>query len=433
MKIAVAGTGYVGLVTGSCFANLGYDVVCVDKVEAKVRALNRGKIPIYEPGLEELVRINRKEGRLHFTTRMRDAVHGCDIIFICVSTPSKESGEADLISVEQVSREIARHMNGYKLIVEKSTVPVETGSRVYQTIKQNVKKNINFDVASNPEFLREGSAIYDFMNPDRIVVGVKSKKAEKILRELYRPVKAPFVVTDVKSAEIIKHASNSFLAMKISFINSVAHVCERVGADVTRVAEGMGLDQRIGRRFLDAGLGFGGSCFPKDLSAFLRISEHLGVDFELLRDTLVINDRQKKSFVRKIEDCLWNLSSKKIAVWGLAFKPNTDDMRSAPSIDVINLLKEAGVKVKAFDPQAMGKAREVIHGISYAKNAYEACRGADALVILTEWDEFKHIEFKKVKKLMASPIIFDSRNVYSLQTMNDLGFRYYSIGRPSVD
>jgi len=271
-----------------------------------------------------------------------------------------------------------------------------------------------------------------FFNPDRIVVGVRSKRSEKLLRELYRPIKSPLVVTDVKSAEIIKHASNSFLAMKISFINSVSQVCEKVGADINRVAEGMGLDSRIGRQFLDAGLGFGGSCFPKDLSAFLRISEHLGIEFELLRDTLLINDRQRKIFVEKIEDSLWNLTSKKIAIWGLSFKPNTDDMRSAPSIDVIRLLKEGGVKVQAYDPQAMSKAREVIKGITFSKSAYEACRGADALVILTEWDEFKQLDLKKVKRLLRDQVIFDARNLYSLETMRELGFRYYSIGRPSV-
>ncbi len=433
MNIAVIGSGYVGLVTGACLSSLGNNVICVDNKEEKIRSLKRGKMPIYEPGLEEMVRVNMKEGRLRFTTNVKEAVRLSDIIFISVNTPPKENGEANLVWVEAVSRDIAHSMNGYKLIVEKSTVPVETGERVYQTVKHTHRKNTEFDVASNPEFLREGSAIYDFMHPDRIVIGVRSKRAEKILRDLYRPIKAPMVVTDVKSAEIIKHAANSFLAMKISFINSVARVCEKVGADISRVAEGVGLDQRIGRRFLDAGVGFGGSCFPKDLAAFLRISEKLGVNHDLLRATLEINDQQKKNFIRSIEASLWNLDSKTIAVLGLAFKPNTDDMRSAPSIDVIRDLVKAGVKIKAFDPQAIPKARLVLKGITYAKTAYDACQGADAVVILTEWDEFKKLDFKKIKRSMRSPVIFDGRNLYEPEVMRQLGFRYHSIGRAPIE
>jgi len=434
VNIAVIGSGYVGLVTGACFSNLGNSVVCVDNNEAKVRSLKQGHIPIYEPGLEEMVRLNVKERRLRFTTNVKEAVQSSDIIFISVNTPPKETGEANLVWVEAVSRDIARSMTSYKLIVEKSTVPVETGERVYQTVKQSHKKNIDFDVASNPEFLREGSALYDFMHPDRIVLGVRSKRAEKILRDLYRPIKAPVVVTDVKSAEIIKHASNSFLAMKISFINSVAQVCEKVGADIMKVSEGMGLDQRIGRKFLDAGIGFGGSCFPKDLSAFMRIAQGLGVNFELLRDTLEINEQQKMNFIRLIETHLWNLTSKTLAVLGLAFKPNTDDMRSAASITIIEELVRAGVKVKAYDPQAVSKTKEILKNrITYSKTAYEACRGADAVVVLTEWDEFKKLDFKKLKKLLKFPVIFDGRNLYDPETLRRAGFRYYSIGRPSVE
>jgi len=433
VKIAVIGSGYVGLVTGACFANLGNAVICVDNDEAKIRSLKRGRIPIYEPGLEEMVRENMKLGRLRFTTRISEAVPPSTIIFICVPTPPKETGEADLIAVETVSREIARAMDGYKLIVGKSTVPVQTGMKIHETIRQSEKRHHEFDVASNPEFLREGSAIYDFMQPDRIVVGVGSKRAEKLFRELYRPIKAPVIVTDIRSAELIKHASNSFLAMKISFINSVAQVCERVGADVTQVAEGMGLDERIGRRFLDAGLGFGGSCFPKDLSAFLRISEKLGASSELLRGTIQINERQKQNFVRMIEDVLWNLSTKTLAVLGLSFKPNTDDMRSAPSLDIIDHLKKSGVRVRCYDPKAMPKARRLLKGVVYAPNGYEAARGADALVILTEWDAFKELDFKRIKKLLKYPIIFDGRNLYDPEAMRKLGFRYYSVGRPKAE
>jgi UDPglucose 6-dehydrogenase len=432
MNIAIIGSGYVGLVTGACLSSLGNQVICVDNNEAKIRMLKRGKMPIYEPGLEEMVHTNVKNGRLRFMSQTSTAVRESEIIFIAVPTPPKDNGEADMSFVERVARDIARGMDGYKLIVEKSTVPVETGDKVHQVIKQSGKKNIDFDVASNPEFLREGSAIYDFLNPDRIVVGVHSKRAEKLLRELYRPIHGPLVVTDVKSAEIIKHASNSFLAMKISFINSVAQVCEKVDADILKVAEGMGLDQRIGRRFLDAGVGFGGSCFPKDLAAFLSISGRLGVNHGLLKATLEINEEQKKRFVRLIEESLWNLKSKTIAVLGLAFKPNTDDMRSAPSLDIIQELVRAGVKVKVFDPQAMAKAREILKNVTYSKTAYEACKGADALVILTEWDEFKKLDFKKIKKLLELPVIFDGRNLYEPETLRRAGFRYYSIGRAPV-
>jgi len=434
LNIAVIGSGYVGLVTGACLSSLGNNVICVDNNPIKVRMLKRGKMPIYEPGLEEMVRTNVKEGRLSFTTETTAAVRKSDIIFIAVPTPPKDNGDADLSFVERVAHDIANGMNGYKLIVEKSTVPVETGEKVHRTIKHSRKKDVDFDVASNPEFLREGSAIHDFMNPDRIVVGVHSKRAEKLLRELYRPIKGPLVVTDVKSAEIIKHASNSFLAMKISFINSVAQVCEKVGADIARVAEGMGLDQRIGRRFLDAGVGFGGSCFPKDLAAFLRISEKLGVNQDLLKATLEINEDQKSRFVRLIEHVLWNLNGKKIAVLGLAFKPDTDDMRSAPSLDVIGDLLKAGAQVHTFDPQAVPKAREVLKkSVTYAKSVYDTCRGADALVVLTEWDEFKKVDLKKIKKLLKSPVIFDGRNIYDPESMRQAGFRYYSIGRPGIE
>lgn len=429
MKIGVIGTGYVGLVTGVCFADLGNTVICVDNNEAKIRTLNKGKLPIYEPGLLEMVSVNRSKKRLSFTTNIKDAVKKSDVIFIAVGTPPRESGEADLTYVEDVAREIARSMTCYKLIVEKSTAPVETGKWIEHTIAINNKKKIEFDVASNPEFLREGSAIEDFMNPDRVVLGVESKRAKDILSELYKPLKAPLVFTDIKSSEIIKHASNSFLAMKISFINAISNICEKSGADVVKVAEGMGYDKRIGKHFLNAGIGFGGFCFPKDLSAFIRISEKLGYDFGLLKEVERINSDQKLIFLKKIESALWNLKGKTIGVLGLAFKPNTDDIRFAPSLDIINSLQQEDVKIKVFDPKAMEKAKGALKNVVFCKDPYEAAKGSDALVIVTEWNEFKELDLLKIKKLLKQPIIIDGRNIYDPSQLKKLGFKYQSIGR----
>ena len=433
MKIAVVGAGYVGLVTSTCFASLGNSVTCVDIDEKKIAALKKGKMPIYEPGLEELVRQNLKNKNLSFTTNLKTAVHQSDVIFIAVGTPPKPNGEAELSFVENVARTIAREMTSYKLIVEKSTVPVQTGSWIRDTVMRHCKKNVAFDVASNPEFLREGTAVKDFMNPDRVVLGVDSKRAEKLLTELYKPLKATLVFTDIKSAEIIKHASNSFLAMKISFINAISRICELAKADVEQVATGMGLDRRIGRNFLDAGLGFGGFCFPKDLAAFIRISEKLGYDFELLKAVEKINEDQKKYFVKKIEHALWNVNSKTIAILGLAFKPNTDDMRFAPSLDIIADLQAMGAKIRAYDPHASANAKKTLTKVTFCKDAYEACKGSDCVVILTEWDEFKEINLVKVKKLLAQPVVIDGRNIYDPEEMQKLGFRYFSIGRPTKE
>jgi len=429
MKISIIGTGYVGLVTGSCFADLGNEVICVDNNVKKIELLKKNVMPIYEPGIEELVRRNRKNGRLVFSASIKEGVKKSDIIFIAVGTPPKDNGEADLSSIEKVSCEIARAMTSYKLIVEKSTVPVETGKWVEHTIKINSKRGVEFDVASNPEFLREGSAINDFMHPDRIVIGVETKRARDILFELYKPLKAPIIVTDIKSAEIIKHASNSFLAAKISFINAVSNICEAVGADVVKVAEGMGIDPRIGRSFLNAGVGWGGSCFPKDLAAFIRISEKLGYDFELLKAVEKINEEQKRLFVKKIEDTLWILDGKTIGVLGLSFKPNTDDIRFSPSIDVIKMLQKDGARIKTFDPQAMNKAKEVLDGVKFCKDAYEVARGSDCLVVVTEWNEFKEIDLLKIKRLLKVPLIIDGRNIYDPEKMKKLGFNYICIGR----
>lgn len=429
MNIAVIGAGYVGLVTSACFAELGNQVICIDNDEAKIRALKRLKVPIYEPGLEELIKRNYKNGRLSFTTNIIDAVRKSLVIFIAVGTPPKENGEADLTGIEHVACSIAKAMTSYHLVVEKSTVPVETGHWVKHTIEINKKKSVSFDVASNPEFLREGQALKDFMHPDRIVIGVESKKAENILKELYSGIDAALLVTDIKSAELIKHASNSFLALKISFINAVSKICDLSGADVERVAEGLGMDARVGRTFLDAGIGFGGFCLPKDLDAFITIAAKLGYSFDLLKEVKKINEFQKQDFIRKIESHLWNAKGKSIGVLGLTFKPDTDDMRFAPSIDIINTLQGLGAHVKAYDPEGMTKAKKIFKGVKFCSDAYSVAKASDCLLILTEWNEFKELDLKKIKKFLRQPLVIDGRNIYSPEKMKDLGFKYISIGR----
>ncbi|MGB2601797.1 MAG: UDP-glucose/GDP-mannose dehydrogenase family protein [Candidatus Omnitrophota bacterium] len=430
MKLTIIGTGYVGLVTGACFADLGNEVICSDNDEKKIEVLNNGGVPIYEPGLEELVKKNREKGRLSFTTDIKMAVESSDVIFVCVGTPPRDDGSADLTGIEKVSRVVAENMNSYKLIVEKSTVPVETGEWVKNTIETFKKNGAEFDVASNPEFLREGSAIEDFMQPDRVVVGVESKKAEELLKELYGPLDTKIVVTNIKGAEIIKHASNSFLATKISFINAVSNICDKVGADVHAVAEGIGMDARINKHFLKAGIGFGGSCFPKDLKAFIHISETMGYSFDMLKEVEKINEQQKDMGVGKISEMLWNLPEKVIGVWGLSFKPNTDDIRCAPSIDIIKKLIAAGARIKAFDPVAMENAKkELGDKIEYCRDAYEAAEGADCIVLMTEWNEFKEIDLKRVKDIMNQPTILDGRNIYDPQRVKGMGFKYAGIGR----
>lgn len=429
MKIGIIGSGYVGLVTGVCFAHLGNDVLCIDNDSKKISQLKKGVPPLYEPGLEEMLQLSLQKGQIRFSSRIEEAVKQCEVLFICVNTPPKERGEADLSFVENVSREIASRLKEYRLIVEKSTVPVQTGERIYQTIKEIKPKPSLFDVASNPEFLREGSAIHDFLNPDRIILGVSTPKAEKILRKLYEPLMAKIVVTDLKSAELIKHASNSFLAAKISFVNALARICEVSGANIEKVAEGMGLDPRIGPSFLKPGIGFGGFCFPKDLSAFIRISEKLGVPFNLLREVLNINEEQKRFFVRKVENHLWNLRDKTLGILGLSFKPNTDDIRFAPSLDIIGELLKEGVKIRAYDPKAMDHFKKVFKEIDYMKGPYEVAKNADALLLLTEWDEFKTMDLRRIKKSMKLPIFFDGRNVFDAAAMKKMGFQYHSIGR----
>lgn len=429
MNIAIIGAGYVGLVTSACFAELGNKVICVDNNPEKIALLKKLKIPFFEKGLDKMVRKNVAKGRLIFTDSIEHAVKKSLIIFICVGTPPKQGGEADLSYVENVAAQIAKNMPSYRLVVEKSTVPVETGKWIGHTVRINNKRGIKFDVASNPEFLKEGTAIEDFMRPDRIVIGVESKKAKDLLVKLYSPIKSEIVITDIKSAELIKHASNSFLATKISFINSIANICEKTGADIEKVSYGMGLDKRIGRTFLKSGIGYGGFCFPKDLDAFIHISDKLGYEFSILKSAKKVNESQKQIFLKKIEKELWIIKDKTIGILGLAFKPNTDDMRFASSIDIINYLAAAGAKIKAYDPQAMEKARPLFEDITFCKDPYDAAKGSDVLLILTEWDEFKTMKLNRIKKLLKNPLIIDGRNIFDPVKMKKLGFRYISIGR----
>ncbi len=429
MNITIIGAGHVGLVTGACFADLGNRVICVDNDINKIQGLKKGKMPIFEPGLEEMTQRNARTGRLKFTNSIAKGTRESEVIFIAVGTPSKSDGEADLSSVENVTRQIAKYTNSYKIVVEKSTVPVQTGEWLKHTLTIYNRKKTKIDVASNPEFLREGSAIWDFLHPDRVVLGVESKRAKKILLELYKPLNAKIVITDIKSAELIKHACNCFLAMKISFINSISNICDKVGGDVKQVADGMGFDKRITRSFLDAGAGWGGACFPKDLAAFIHISEKLGYDFQLLKAVGTVNWQQKINVVKKVQSALWILKGKKIGVLGLSFKPNTDDMREAPSIDIIKMLKEEGAQIKVYDPQAMKEARRILKGIRFCKGPYEVAKESDCLLVLTEWDEFKELDLKKIKKLLRQPLIIDGRNIYDPKEIKKLGFKYIGIGR----
>ena len=434
MNICVIGTGYVGLVTGVVFADMGNDVVCVDRIQEKIDGLNKGVMPIYEPGLEEMVGRNVGDGRLQFTTDLDSAVQKAEIVFIAVGTPPREDGSTDLSYVEGAAKGIARALDRYKVIVNKSTVPVGTGDFVRNVIETNKRRAVDFDVVSNPEFLREGSAITDTLVPDRIVIGAPSKVVAMRLLELYAPLERPMIVTDVASAEMIKYASNAFLATKISFANAIANVCEAAGADVTQVVKGMGLDTRIGQAFLNAGLGYGGSCFPKDTRSLLHTSQAYGCDFPLLAATIETNELQPKRFIAKIHDALGgeSLKGKTVGVLGLAFKANTDDMREAKSLDVITDLLASGATVKTYDPIAMENTKAIFPHITYGANAYEVATGADALVIVTEWNEFKNLNFERISSLMNRPLILDGRNLYDPERLRRLGFEYHSIGRAAV-
>ena len=436
MKLTVVGAGYVGLTTAVCFAHLGNEVMVVEKLPEKVQALKEGKVPFYEPGLEEMLKENLSLGRLFFTTDLKEGLDFSDVIFICVGTPQRPDGSADLSQVEEVARETAKLMEGYKLLVEKSTVPVNTHKLIKRTVERYLKmrgKILEFDVASNPEFLREGSAVRDFLEPDRIVIGVESERARRIMEELYKDFKCPIIFTDPATSELIKHASNSFLAMKISYINMVADLCEKVGADVRLVAEGMGYDKRIGREFLRAGIGWGGSCFPKDIKAFIKMAKDHGVDFSLLEEVDKINQRRAVQFVEKVKSVLWSLKDKTLAVWGLSFKPNTDDIREAPSLILVPMLLKEGARLKLYDPKAMENFKKLYppgKDLDYAPDMYSAVEGASALLIFTEWEEFQRADLNRVKELMELPIIIDGRNIYDPDVVRGLGFEYYGVGVP---
>jgi len=434
MDLAIIGSGYVGLVTGACFADVGHNVICVDNDAQKIKQLQAGEVPIYEPGLEEVIHRNVSAHRLRFTGSIQEGVDNSQVVFIAVPTPQQPDGDVDLSFLEKVSREIAGVLTDYRVIVDKSTVPVKTGEKVAESIKRYNRHGANFDVVSNPEFLREGCAVADLMRPDRIVIGAQSEQAIDLMKKVYEPFMAPILVTDINSAELIKHCANSFLALKISYINAVSAICEASGADVERVADGIGMDHRIGRHFLNAGIGYGGSCFPKDIAAFIRISERLGAPFDLLKEVQRINNTQKERFLKAIRDALWVLREKRIAVWGLTFKPDTDDVRSSIAIELVTDLLREGADVVAYDPKGMQKARAIkaIGAAKLSSSALEAVSNAEALIIATEWNEFCNVDLAVVKEKMRTPIIFDGRNVLDPETMRRLGFHYHSIGRANV-
>lgn len=432
MHIAVIGTGYVGLVTGACFAEFGVDVTCVDVDEEKIARLSDGIIPIYEPGLEQLVTKNLQTGRLNFTTDLKTGVERGLVIFLAVGTPPKDDGSPELKYIDAAARSIAEHMNDYKVIVTKSTVPVGNGERLRVLIREHQSKPTDFGIVSNPEFLREGAAINDFMRPDRIVIGSRDEDAIEIMRELYRPlflIETPFVVTSLEAAELTKYAANAFLATKISFINEIANLCDRVGCDVHDVARAIGMDKRIGNKFLHPGPGYGGSCFPKDTSALASVAREYGSDSLIVDAVMEVNRRQRAVMIPKIEKLVESLSGKTIAVLGLSFKPETDDMREAPSIDIIRGLTERGAQIRAYDPAAMMEARKCLPDIFYAEDEYDAVTGADALVFMTEWNQFRALNMERVRKLMKSPKIADLRNIYEPADMRELGFDYVGVGR----
>jgi UDPglucose 6-dehydrogenase len=432
MRIAVVGTGYVGLVTGTCFAEFGVNVTCVDVDQEKISMLRQGKIPIYEPGLEEMVRRNVAEERLSFSTDLAASVEKSLVIFIAVGTPQGNDGGADLSFVQEVARGIARSMKDYKVVVTKSTVPMGTGAMIRKLIREEQPSPVEFSVASNPEFLREGSAIEDFMRPNRVVIGADDPRAIEVLKELYNPlflIEAPFLITTVISSEMVKYASNAFLATKISYINDIACLCEKVGADVHDVAKGMGLDHRIGRLFLHPGPGYGGSCFPKDTLAILKVAQNNGLDLKVVRAAVEVNDSQAERMVAKIRDCLGTVRGKKVGVLGLSFKPNTDDIRESASIRIIEILQAEGAAIQAYDPVAMPEARKVLKGVEMRNDAYDAATGCDALVIATEWNQFRNLDLGRLKGLMNAPVLIDLRNVYEPEDLKKLGFRYAAVGR----
>ncbi|HEX6126737.1 MAG TPA: UDP-glucose/GDP-mannose dehydrogenase family protein [Pyrinomonadaceae bacterium] len=432
MHIAVIGTGYVGLVTGACFAEFGVDVTCVDVDTTKIEKLNRGVIPIYEPGLDQIVEKNVKAGRLHFTTDIRSAVTGAKVVFLAVGTPPKEDGSPDMSFYKQAAKDVAEAMNDYKVLVTKSTVPIGTGKWLREFVTENLKTKTDFGVASNPEFLREGAAIDDFMRPDRVVIGSNEDQAVEVMKELYRPlylIETPIVITSLEAAELIKYAANAFLATKITFINEIANLCDAIGCDVHDVARGMGMDNRIGRKFLHPGPGYGGSCFPKDTRALTTVADQFGVETRIVDAVIEANERQRDAMIPKIESLVGGLDGKKIGVLGLSFKPETDDMRESPAIDIVHTMIERGATVRAYDPVAMNEAKHFLNGIEYASDEYDAIDGADALVIITEWNQFRALDMEKVKQLLKAPKIADLRNIYEPADMRELGFDYVGVGR----
>jgi len=433
MNIAIIGSGYVGLVAGACFSELGVHVTCVDKDEKKISLLQKGVIPIYEPGLSDLVKKNVAAGRLSFTTDLSHAIQEALVIFIAVGTPPKGDGFADLSHVEKVAESIADQMNGYKVIVTKSTVPVGTGERLRKIIGSRLKEHFDFDIVSNPEFLREGSAIEDFLRPNRVVIGARSQQAVAIMRDLYRPlylIETPMLVTDIATAEMVKYAANSFLATKISFINEIANLSEKVGANVQDVAKGMGFDRRIGAKFLHPGPGYGGSCFPKDVSALSQIAKSNGYRFKIIDAVMEVNRTQRARMVEKIQQEVGELQGKRLAVLGLAFKPNTDDMREAPSVVIIKALQKLGARIVGCDPVAITEARKVLSDMTFTEDPYAAMEGADAVILMTEWNPFRNLDLDRIKKIMKSPVMIDLRNIYDPKRVSGMGFQYASVGRP---
>jgi UDPglucose 6-dehydrogenase len=433
MHISVIGTGYVGLVTGACFAEFGVNVTCIDNNAKRIEKLEKGEVPFYEPGINELVAKGIKENRLAFTTDIAKAVDKALVIFIAVGTPPSEDGSANLSFVEEVGRGIARYMTSYKVIVTKSTVPVGTGQKVLEIIKQTQKEAIQFDIVSNPEFLREGSAIEDFMRPNRVVIGADSDQAVAIMKDLYRPlylIETPIVVTDIPTAELIKYASNAFLATKISFINEIANLCELLGANVQMVAKAMGLDHRIGSKFLHAGAGFGGSCFPKDLAALIQTGERHGYPMQITSAASRVNELQQKQMIAKIRDAVGEIKGKILGMLGLSFKPNTNDLREAPALAISQGLLAEGATIRAYDPAALEEACRILPGLQACRNTYDVAEGADALIIMTEWNQFRNLDFEKLKAVMRHPVLLDLRNVYDSDRVASAGFQYVSVGRP---
>ena len=432
MHIAVIGTGYVGLVSGACFAEFGTDVICVDVDTSKIEKLNNGIIPIYEPGLDAIVKKNVEAGRLHFTTDIKSAVERAQVVFLAVGTPPQADGTPDMSYYRQAAKDVAESMNDYKVLVTKSTVPVGTGKWLRDFIQENIKIETEFGVASNPEFLREGAAITDFMRPDRVVIGSNEDRAIEVMKELYRPlflIETPIVITSLEAAELIKYAANAFLATKITFINEVANLCDAIGCDVHDVARGMGMDNRIGRKFLHPGPGYGGSCFPKDTRALTTVADQYGVETLIVDAVIEANERQRDAMIPKIEKLVGNLSGKKIGILGLSFKPETDDMRESPAIEIISELIKRGASIKAFDPVAMEESTHFITGIEYANDEYDAIAGADAMVIVTEWNQVRALDLERVKSLLVEPKIADLRNIYEPKEMREMGFEYVGVGR----